>query len=348
MIYVFYGEDDFSSAEALTPLLEAVGPEDMRDSNVTRMDAGQYSIERFGAAAMVVPFLAERRVVIVSGLLGTAEQQRGGRRPTPRRRGTRGDDAGPGPALAKLLPDLPPSTDAVFVDGKLSAGNPVLTEIKELGPELVKAKEYAGLRGTGLGNWVRERVAAKGAQIDQQALAELCEVVGPDLWAMDGELEKLAIYVDTRVITLVDVKALVAGDREANVFELVDAIMDRRSDVALRVTERLFNSGAAGAYLIAMIARQARMVAIAQELALMHAPQAEWAGRLGTTSDFVVRKTAEQARRFSPEAVRSLYRLILEADMAMKTGETTDELAITELLAQAGGLQAAPHGGGRR
>ena len=73
MIYVFYGEDDFSSAEALTPLLEAVGPDDMRDSNVTRMDAGEYSIDRFGAAAMVVPFLAERRVVIVSGLLGAAD-----------------------------------------------------------------------------------------------------------------------------------------------------------------------------------------------------------------------------------------------------------------------------------
>ena len=57
----------------------------------------------------------------------------------------------------------------MFVDGKLSAGNPVLKAIKELGPELVKAKEYSGLRGIGLGNWVRERVAAKGAQLDQQA-----------------------------------------------------------------------------------------------------------------------------------------------------------------------------------
>jgi DNA polymerase-3 subunit delta len=347
LIYVFYGEDDFSSSEAIKPLLAAVGPEDMRDSNVSRIDAGQYSIERFGAAAMVVPFLADRRVVVVSGLLGTAETQRGGRRPAARRRGTKADEAGPGPALAKLLPTMPPSTDAVFVDAKLSAGNPILTAIKELGPELVKAKEFAGLKGTGLGNWVRERVAAKGAQIDQQALAELCEVVGPNLWAMDGELEKLAIYVGARAITLDDVKALVAGNREASVFELVDAIMAQRADKALEVTERLFNSGAAGPYLISMIARQARMVAIAQDLARRQAPQGEWASALGTSSDFVVRKSADQARRFSPEAVRSLYRLILEADMAMKTGETTDELAITELLAQAGALQTTQRGGRR-
>jgi DNA polymerase-3 subunit delta len=167
------------------------------------------------------------------------------------------------------------------------------------------------------------------------------------LWAMDGELEKLAIYVGARAITLDDVKALVAGNREASVFELVDAIMAQRADKALEVTERLFNSGAAGPYLISMIARQARMVAIAQDLARRQAPQGEWASALGTSSDFVVRKSADQARRFSPEAVRSLYRLILEADMAMKTGETTDELAITELLAQAGALQTTQRGGRR-
>jgi len=33
--------------------------------------------------------------------------------------------------------------------------------------------------------------------------------------------------------------------------------------------------------------------------------------------------------------------------MAMKTGETTDELAITELLAQAGALQTTQRGGRR-
>ena len=43
MIYVFHGEDGFSSAEALAPLLEVVGPPDMRESNVTRMDAGEFT-----------------------------------------------------------------------------------------------------------------------------------------------------------------------------------------------------------------------------------------------------------------------------------------------------------------
>lgn len=344
MIYVFYGEDDFSSTEALAPLLDAVGTPDLRDSNISRLDAGDFTIERFGSAAMVVPFLADRRVVVVRGLLGAAEGQRTGRRG----RRAKADSEGPAAGLAPLLTELPPTTDVVFIDGRIGGSNPLLASIKELGTDQAVIREFQLLRRDSLGGWVRDRAAAKGAAIDNQAIAELMELVGPNLWAMDGEIEKLSIYVGDRPITVDDVTALVTGNRESRVFELVDAIMDKRPDAALAVTERLFRSGAAGPYLITMIARQARMVAIAQELAARKAPQSEWASSLGTTSDFVVRKTSEQARRFPPEAVRGLYRLLLEADMAMKTGGATEELAVTELLAQAGALRASPRPGARR
>ena len=93
-------------------------------------------------------------------------------------------------------------------------------------------------------------------------------------------------------------KALVSSTKDANVFALVDAIMERRTSAALSAMRQLLDEGAAGPYLLTMVARQARMVALAQELLARRAPQQEWAARLGTSSDFVVRKTMEQARRF--------------------------------------------------
>ena len=94
---------------------------------------------------------------------------------------------------------------------------------------------------------------------------------------------------------------------------------------------QLLDEGAAGPYLLTMVARQARLVALAQELLARRAPPQEWPARLGTSSDFVVRKTMEQARRFPPHAVRALYRLLLDTDLALKSG-TSDELALTEML----------------
>ena len=339
MIYVFHGEDAFSASEALTPLLDAVGPEDLRDSNVSYLDASGFSVDQFAAAAMVMPFLAERRVVVVRGLLGAAEGQ------GTRRRGRRPANAkqeGPGAGLPAMLPELPPTTDVVFLDGKLNGANTLLSGIKALGSEMVKTREFMPLHRDALGSWVRERAARKGATVASSAIAKLVERVGSDLWAMDGELEKLAAYRGDEPITGDDVEALVADSREASIFDLVDAIMDKRTEAAIRALNVLMENGATGPYLISMVARQARLVAIAQELAAERVPHNEWASRLGTSSDFVVRKTAEQARRVPQEAVHGLYRLLLKADMGMKTGETSDELALTELLTEAGTLSAAP------
>ncbi len=333
MIYVLHGEDSFSAAEVLGALLDAVGPDDLRESNVSTFEASEFSVDKLGGAAMVMPFLADRRVVVVRGLMGAAEGQR---------RGRRGQDSPPGapPGLAELLGQLPPTADVVFLEAKLSAGNPVLAAVKGLGSELVTVREFPALRRDALAAWIEDRAPKKAASIDRQAVAMLAELVGPNLWAMDSEIEKLSIYCNGRPIGADDVQALVSSAKEANVFQLVDAIMDRRPDAALSAMQTLLDNGAAGPYLLSMVARQARMIAIAQELASQRTPQQEWGARLGTSSDFVVRKTSEQARRFSPDAVRGLYRLLLETDVALKSGASED-LALTEMLARAATLQVA-------
>ena len=333
MIYVFYGDDDFSAHEALQELLDAVGPIESRDANVTRLDAREFSAERFGAAAMVVPFLADRRVVIVRGLLGAVDGSR-----TPRGRGRAANASaadGPTAGLVELLELLPPTTDVVFLDERLSPNNPLRGTLRSLGPERATVREFPALHRDTLSSWVRRRAEAKGAALEPAAVTLLVEYVGPDLWTMDAEVEKLALYADGRPVTADDVVALVSYVRESSVFELVDAVMEDRTDAALAAMTRLLSGGATGPYIVSMVARQARMVALAQELARSGVAQSEWGKRLGTGSDFVVRKVGDQARRFSADSVRRLYGLLLEADLAMKTGGATDEVALTELLARA-------------
>ncbi len=339
MIYVLHGEDSFSATEALRGLLEAVGPEDVRSSNVSEFEARDFSVDKLAAAAMVVPFLADRRAVVVRGLMGTAEggQRRG-------RRGQDGAQARPPAELGALLGELPPTSDVVFFESKLSPANPFLKAVVEAGGEQARVREFAPLRREALAAWVSERAAQKGGTIDPRTAARLAEQVGANLWVMDSELEKLTIYCDGRPIGEDDVKALVSSTKDANVFALVDAIMERRTGAALNSMRQLLDEGAAGPYLLTMIARQARMVALAQELLARRAPQQEWPARLGTSSDFVVRKTMDQARRFPPEAVKSLYRLLLDTDLALKTG-TSDELALTEMLARTSALPSAARAG---
>ncbi len=339
MIYVLHGEDSFSATEALREVLDAVGPEDVRSSNVTDIEAREFSVDKLAAAAMVVPFLADRRAVVVRGLMGTAE---GG--PRRGRRGQDGAQARPPAELTALLAGLPPSSDVVFFEGKLSPANPFLKAVAGAEGAQVRVREFDPLRRDALAAWVSERAEQKGGTIDRRTAAMLAEQIGPNLWVVDSELEKLTIYCDGRPIGEDDVQALVSSTKDANVFALVDAIMERRTGAALGTMRQLLDEGAAGPYLLTMVARQARLVALAQELLARRAPPPEWPARLGTSSDFVVRKTMEQARRFPPEAVRGLYRLLLETDLALKSG-TSDELALTEMLAGASALPSGARSG---
>ena len=337
MIYVFHGDDTFSAQEALRDLYRAVGPRDLWESNVTQLDGVSFNLALLMAASQVVPFLAERRLVIVRGLLATAEPQR---QTSRRGRGAAAARiaASPAPGLADALQKLPPTSDVAFVDGRLSRDNSLF---KELAPT-AQVQEFPALRREALSRWVRDRMVQKGGDISGQAVAELVDLVGSNLWAMDTELEKLATYCRDRPADVEDIRTLVSSARETNVFALVDAIMERRTDDAFRLTERLMETGSTGPYLLGMIGRQARLVALAQALAQEKVPQAEWDGRLGIAQEFVLRKTIEQARRFSSDQVRQLYRLLVETDVAMKTGVVSEELAMTELLARAGAVQRAP------
>ena len=332
LIYVLHGEDSFSANEALGVLLDAMGPDDVREPNLSGIEAGGFSAETLAAAAMVMPFLADRRVVVVRGLMATAERQQ---------RRTRARDTQPAKApqgFTDVLAQLPPTSDVVFLEAKLTPANPIFKAVTALGNEQVKAREFPAIKGAALTDWVTDRAAKKEANLDRRAAAMLADMVGPNLWAMDAEIEKLAIYRNGEVISTDDVLALVSSAKETSVFELVDALMARRVDVALSAMQHLLEDGATGQYLLSMVARQVRMIAIAQDLAARQAPRQEWAPRLGTSSDFVVRKTTEQARQFPPDAVRALYRLLLETDIAMKTG-TTDDLAMTEMITRAAALR---------
>ena len=330
MIYVFYGDDSFSANEALQRLYEAVGPQDLWASNVNEVEGVPFDVGRLAAAAQAMPFLASRRLVIVRGLLRANEPQR-----QAARRGRRSQAAGssgpPAPGLREALEALPPTTDVAFVDGRLAAANPLL---KELAP-LASVQEFPNLRRDALGRWVRDRIVQKGGTATNEAVAELVDLVGSNLWAMDTELEKLATYCQGRPADAEDVRALVTSAREVNVFGLVDAIMEQRPEVALRLVEHLLHVGAGASYLLTMIARQARLVALAQSLAKDRAPAAEWGPRLGISQEFVLRKTVEQSRRFSADQVRALYQLLVEADLAMKRGDMPADVAMVELVTRA-------------
>ena len=333
MIYSLSGDDDFTIRETLAGMKESVGTPDVRDVNIVTLDTN-VSLDEFTANASTVPFLADKRLVLVEGLLGKFER-RGGRRSGSGANGRK--ELSEWERLPLALADVPETTDVVFVDGRLSASNPLLKLIQER----VTARTFNPPGPRELRMWIADRARSEGAEIEERAIQALAETIGSDLPVLASELRKLALVAAGRAITAEDVDGMVSYAQESNIFASVDAIVEGRVSEALGLVHGLLEGGSPTGYIITMIARQVRLLILAKEIGARRLSTGEASQRL-RLSGYPLRKTLFQADRFSMERLVEIHRMLLEADLAMKSTGADDELILDTLIAD---IASQPSGG---
>lgn len=324
MFYVFHGEDEFSRAEALAEMKAKMGDPSMISLNTTLLDGRKVTLAKLIHACDAVPFLGERRLVIVEGLLARLEPPKRGKITQEARAFTEG--------LQEVLRRLPESTRLVFLEPRsLRKDNPIL-KLARKEKQRGHAKEFKPPRRGELNWWITQRVKGKGGDILPPAVAELAAFVGNDLRLLDQEIEKMITYVGgERAINAKDVRLLVSYAQEANIFQMVDALGHRNGQRALALLHELLDDGQPPAYLMTMITRQFRILMQVKELSQGGASTAEIRSRL-SLHPFVVEKGLKQARNFSMSQLDAIYRQLLETDTAIKTGRIEPTLALDLLI----------------
>ena len=327
--HLLYG-DNYLVSQALKELRQQVGQDEVIEANSHRAQANQLNLAQLKAMGNAVPFLADHRLVIVEGLFSLFESR------DTRRRGRASEGRGQsasndwGELPAYVGNEMPPSTLLVFVDGSVSPTNPMLAKLRQG----LQVQQLTSPSGEGLARWIRNKVEEKGARITPGAIALLTELVGSNLWTMDNELEKLSLRASDRAIEEGDVRLLVPEGRDASIFRAVDAILEGRSGAALQSLHRLRDEGADFSYILAMIARQVRLISLARDMLDRKTPQAAIGKALGLTREFALRRAVEQARKHSWPGLRWLYGRLLEADLTVKQGRIDQDLALELLVAE--------------
>ncbi|MDE3090813.1 MAG: DNA polymerase III subunit delta [Chloroflexota bacterium] len=332
MYYIFHGEDEFSRTEQVNKFRAQMGDPQFADLNTAWFDGRKVSLGELQHACDAVPFLADKRLVIVEGMLARFE---------PRRTKGGADDAGAeteeeaNPVLAKDLKEyltrLPEMTRLVFVETKsLAKNNPILKHAEgEKGKAVVK--EFAEPNARALPKWIQDRAKAKGGTIDAAAVAELAAHVGADLRLLDTEIDKLMTYRRGQTIRPEDVRALVASVQEADVFALVDALGHRETGAALQLLHAQLDHNAAPMYLMSMIVRQFRMLLQMKDLAARGLTLTAAREQL-KLHPFVAEKTWNQALNFTLPQLDTTYQKLLDTDIAIKTGRSEPVVALDVLI----------------
>jgi DNA polymerase-3 subunit delta len=164
----------------------------------------------------------------------------------------------------------------------------------------------------------------RGVELDRAAAAALVKAVGGAHAEVESAFERALAHAGRDRVTLDDVRAVVTDVRDANVFELTDAVGKGDVREALTVLARLFSGGekdfGVGQRVFSMLLRQVRMVFAAK------VARGNVAAALGVPP-FIARKYEEQARRIDEARLRAAYRGLARLDAEFKGGEKGSKLA---------------------
>lgn len=329
MLHVLIGEDDFSIRQSLEEIKKGIGDPTALMTNTTTLNGQQVKLDQLRVACETVPFLSEKRLVVVEGLLSRFEPRgKSGRKKTNHLT----DQPNEYKSIADCISRIPDFTELVLVDGRVSDRNPLLRALLAV----AQVRSFPLLKEAGLRQWIERRVIKTGGSISPRAVDLLVRFVGSNLWIMANEVDKLVLFVGGRRIDEGDVRLVVSYAQEANIFAMIDAILEFRAGVAQGLLQQLLKQGAHPAQLLVMLSRQVRLMFQVKEMRSRRKSRNEIQSKLGLTSDFVLRKAWEQADKYSVARLREVYHKLLEADLSIKTGKYDSELVLNILIVELG------------
>jgi DNA polymerase-3 subunit delta len=346
MFLLLHGTDEYSAREELARLRET-GGFDFNQDTFTGDDADFAQLRNI---CDTLPFLSERRLVVVLGLpkpkrsaAGESDEGDEGNEPAEQPakvsgKGKKGKAGGSDArafiqALADYAAHVPETTTLVVVAGKLEATSPLLKAAQQHG----RSRVFAPLKGPQLEQWVIHRAQTGGASITPDATKLLIELVGAEnLRALDSEVEKLCIYVgrDGR-IGVEQVQALTSPVSPSNIFALTDALARRDHGRALALLHELLASGAAPLAIVGLTAAQTRALIQVKALSARGMRSLQIAETAGL-APYTVEKSLPLARHFSFAQLEAAHRALLDVDVALKSSRMTPELALDLLTLQFG------------
>ncbi|HYV21290.1 MAG TPA: DNA polymerase III subunit delta [Candidatus Bathyarchaeia archaeon] len=177
--------------------------------------------------------------------------------------------------------------------------------------------------------WIAARARLNGVRLESDAVATLASAAGSDSERIEQEIKKLGAYANDAPVTAADVRTLVSGAIEADVFELTQAVVRKDARTAVATLERLIADGNAVQQILALLLWQFRVLLFAS--AMRSSADAERMAKAIRSSPYAIQRATAFARRVTRADVLRAYEAIYAADQVIKTGRAESDLAALEL-----------------
>jgi DNA polymerase-3 subunit delta len=322
VVYILHGDDEFAIAQFLSEAESRLGDVTVVAMNTTRLDGRSYNPDSLLGAACAMPFLARRRMVVLTNPLTKLSHSA---------------------ARKKFLEDLgkiPQSTALFLVEEKplvdwreRRKGQIHWLEkwAKEAGGRAY-LREFTSPKGAQLVSRIQEMAVKAGGKITPAAAEHLGSLVYDDLRMADQEIQKLLAYVNySRAIEREDVEQITADMGQGDIFAMVDALGSQDGRNAIRMLQRLLDQQDPFS-IFGMIVRQFRLLLLTRETLDQGGQKTDVVSQV-KVAPFVAEKLIGQVRHFSLPDLQMIFRRLLDMDEAIKTGQVPADLALQTLIA---------------
>lgn len=305
-IYLLYGEERYLKRQYTERLREALCNEG-DDMNTHYYEGKDISVGEIIDLAETLPFLAERRVIFISG---SGLFKSGGEK------------------MAEYLSSPNETTYFIFTEDEVDKRSKLFKTVQSKG----YAAEFGIQDENTLKRWIAGILKREGKSITENTVQLFISKTGTDMDNIHMELEKLICYtLDRSVVTDADVESICTNRVSNHIFDMVNAIADRQTEKALSLYYDLLALKEPAMRILFLIARQCNMLLQVKEMKARGFDN-KAIGSAISLPPFIAGKYVTQASKFKISDLRRAVEQCVEAEEAVKSGRMNDIMSVEILI----------------
>lgn len=305
-VYLLFGEEGYLKRQYKNRLTKAMLPEE-DTMNYASYEGKGIDLKEVIDLAETMPFFAERRLIVFenTGFFKTG-----------------------GADLADYIKELPETTSFLFIENEVDKRSKLYKAVKAKG----RVVELAFQDEATLKRWIAGNVKKENKKITEQTIVYFLDKTGTNMENITKELEKLFCYAyDRDMITKEDVEAVCVTQISNHIFEMVDAMAQKKQRRALELYYELLALKEPPMRILFLMIRQYRILLQVKGLLKAGYGRKEIASKAGL-HPFVAGKYMDQAKHFQTKALREVLEDGAEMEQCVKTGRLSDKLAVELFL----------------
>ncbi len=317
MVIFLYGQDTYRLTQKLREIIEEYKKIHKSGLNLRFLDfsgsTGELNFQDFKDAFQQRSIFREKRLIVLTHIFSNKDLKQ---------------------SFLKNIKNLTDSKDVIVISekNKILANDSLFKILKKK----ATCQEFEPIEGQSLENWVKKEIEQYGVKIEPEALQQIIDFIGNDLWRFSNEIKKLVNYKGKNsdlTITKQDVGFLVRPKIEPDIFQTINFLASKNKKQALSLLKKHLEKGDNPLYLLSMISFQFRNLLMIRELIDKNRPYF-LISKETKLHPYVVKKSHAQAQRFSLSELKKIYQKIFEVDLNIKTGKLEPETALELLITQ--------------